>query len=73
MARTCMKPTKFNHYCVFCENWTGDAGMTFRSVGAGYEFERETAGKCIRTGGTTRATSGCKERYEPNREAQKLM
>lgn len=74
MARICMKPNKYNHYCVFCDNWTGDADMTFRSVGMGYEFEREAVGKCIKkSGATTKAASGCTNHYEPNHEAQKVM
>ena len=73
MARTCARP-KFSRFCVFCDNWTGDAAMTFRSVGMGYEFEREAVGKCIKNGGaTTKAASGCTYHFTPNREAQKLM
>lgn len=73
MARVCAKP-KFSHLCVFCENWTGDAGMVFRSTGMGYEYEREAVGKCIKRGGAvTKAGSNCTKYFEPNREAQKLM
>lgn len=73
MARTCAQP-KFTHLCAFCENWTGDADLKFRSVGMGYEYEREATGKCIkRSGAITKAASGCKERFEPSREARKLM
>lgn len=73
MSRTCSKP-KFSRLCVFCENWTGDAAMEFRSVGMGYEYEREAAGKCIKHGGSiTKAGSGCTKYFEPNREARKLM
>lgn len=73
MARTCAKP-KFSRLCVFCDNWTGDAGMEFRSVGMGYEFEKEAVGKCIKKGGaTTKAGSGCSNLYEPNHAAQKMM
>ncbi len=73
MARTCARP-KFSHLCVFCEYWTGDVGMTFRSTGMGYEYEREAVGKCIkRSGATTKAASGCSKDYEPSREAKKLL
>ena len=73
MARTCAKP-KFTHLCVFCDNWTGDADMTFRSAGMGYEFEREATGKCIKRGGiATKAAASCTKYFEPNREAQKLL
>ena len=72
MARTCAKP-KFTHLCVFCDNWTGDAGMTFRSAGMGYEYEREASGKCIKKGTTTKAASGCTSHYEPSHEAKKLL
>lgn len=73
MARTCARP-KFTHLCVFCENWTGDADMTFRSVGMGYEYEREAEGKCIKRGGIrTKACTGCTKFYEPSREAKKLL
>lgn len=73
MARTCARP-KCNPLCVFCENWTGDADMTFRSMGMGYEYEREAAGKCIKRGGmTTKAASSCTKYFEPNREARKLL
>lgn len=73
MARTCARP-KFNPLCVFCENWTGDADMTFRSVGAGYEYEREAVGKCIKRGGmATKAASSCTKYFEPSREARKLL
>lgn len=73
MARTCARP-KFSRLCVFCDNWMGDADMTFRSVGMGYEFEREAVGKCIKKmGTTTKAASGCTNYFTPNREAQKLM
>ena len=72
MARTCAKP-KFTHLCVFCDNWTGDAGMTFRSAGMGYEYEREAVGKCIKKGTSTKAASGCTSHYEPNHEAKKLL
>ena len=73
MARVCAKP-EFSHLCAFCENWTGDAGMVFRSTGMGYEYEREAMGKCIKRGGTTtKAGSNCTKYFEPNRAAQKLM
>ena len=72
MARTCAKP-KLSHLCVFCESWTGNADMVFRSAGMAYEFEREATGKCIKKGGTTKAASSCTKYFEPNREAKKLM
>ena len=73
MARTCARPN-FTHLCVFCDNWTGDAEMKFRSTGMGYEYEREAVGKCIKKNGcVTKAASGCSNHYEPNREAKKLL
>lgn len=73
MSRVCARP-KIAQHCAYCEYWTGDAGVTFRSAGMGLEFENSVEGKCLKRGGTiTRSGSSCTKYYEPNREAKKLL
>ena len=73
MAMMHAKP-KFCKYCVFCNNWTGDAHMEFVSTGMGYKFDGSASGKCIKkNGAVTHAGSGCSQHYEPNPEAKKLL
>lgn len=73
MSRVCARP-QIASRCAYCEYWTGDAGLTFKSMGMGLEFENSIEGKCLKRGGTiTRSGSSCNKYYEPNREAKKLL
>jgi len=59
-------------YCVFCEYWTGDANMVLTSPIAGYTYENSARGKCVKGNMTIHAGGTC-SKYEPSREAKKLM
>jgi hypothetical protein len=67
---------KYSKLCAFCEYWTGDCGLKFISIGAGYEFDNTASGKCIKKNGAVThagaSASSC-HYYEPSREAKKLM
>jgi hypothetical protein len=50
--------------------------LKFISIGAGYEFDNNASGKCIKKNGAVThagaSASSC-HYYEPSREAKKLM
>jgi hypothetical protein len=65
---------KTSKLCVFCEYWTGECHLKFISEGAGYEFDDYVSGKCIKkNGAVTHAGQTACNKYEPNREAKKLL
>ncbi len=70
MARTKGNP-KRSKICVFCEYWTGDAGLVFVNSSVGYEYEAMAVGKCMRNNQNKYTYSGC-TKYEPNAAARRM-
>jgi hypothetical protein len=64
---------KTSKLCVFCEYWAGECHLKFISEGAWYEFDDNVRGKCMKNGATTHAGHIACNKYEPNREAKKLL
>lgn len=70
MARTRNNP-RWARYCVFCEYWTGDADLKFVSSSAGYEYESQAVGKCMKFS-TNRFAHNICGKYEPNAAARRM-
>ena len=71
MAKTRRHPRN-SKICVFCEYWTGDAGLKFINSTTGYEYELTASGKCTKKNVNEQTHCSCNF-YEPSREARKLM
>lgn len=71
MAKTRNTP-KRSKICVFCEYWTGDAGLKFINSTVGYEYESYTNGKCTKKNTNQPTYTSCAN-YTPNMAARKIL
>ena len=75
MARVRRHPKNIK-CCAFCEYWDDQKGarqMTFVSPCVGYEFDAMAQGKCMKQYCSRTAGNSSCSKYQPSREACKLL
>jgi len=69
---TIRKHPRRDKRCVFCKYWMGDAGLKYVNSSVGFEYERDTLGKCLKRNINHLTYFSCFD-YSPSIDAEKIL